>query len=344
MSALTKAECERLPDSVFADEARRLIPVLDQHDLRTAVGRLSYTPDGEKERVKRRIITIALERNWTQLLPKTWERDVEAMKTMQTIFSLGTGTYAGDSVVREGKIFEAGNYPDKNFEMTPDELRRAAAAFQPVPIDLEHTPTVLDGKLGMLEAVRVSSDGRTLFGTVRLPRWLDDLLKDGERKVSCTWLAATKRLQKLALVMNPRVSDAALMTCFAQRHDTVHGQSLLQQLHDQTARTGAICLPPPGAADFHSQHERNGIQAVHDVTVAHGAMCAPRTGSAFSGDAGQAAQRPDLDAVRDQGRRFVEQSNAGRSTSAHGIGGASAGVRAQGKKFVENYNRHNAKK
>jgi hypothetical protein len=118
----------------------------------------------------------------------------------------------------------------------------------------------------------------------------------------------------------------------------------LQQLHDQTARTGAICLPPPGAADFHSQHERNGIQAVHDMTVAHGAMCAPRTGSAFSGDAGQAAQRPDLDAVREQGRRFVENANAGRSTSAHGIGGAGADVRAQGKKFVDNYNRHNAKK
>jgi hypothetical protein len=343
MSALTKWERERLPSSAFADDVRRQIPVLDQDDLRTAVRRLNYTPEPEKGKLKRRIITIALERNWKQLLPKTWERDMEAM-TMQTIFSLGTGTYAGDSVVREGKIFEAGNYPDKNFEMTPDELRRAAAAFQPVPLDLEHTPTVLDGKLGTLEAVRVSADGRTLFGTVRLPRWLDDLLKDGERKVSCTWTAATKRLQKLALVMNPRVSDAALMTCFAQRHDTVHGQSLLQQLHDQTARTGAICLPPPGAADFHSQHERNGIQAVHDVTVAHGAMCAPRTGSAFSGDAGQAAQRPDLDAVREQGRRFVENANAGRSTSAHGIGGASADVRAQGNKFVDNYNLHNAKK
>jgi hypothetical protein len=340
MSALTKAECERLPSSAFADEARRLIPLLDAQDLRTAVGRLSYTPEPEK--IKRRIITIALERNWTALLPKTWERDVEAMMTKQTIFSLGTGTYAGDSVVREGKIFEAGSYLDKQFEMTPEELREAAAAFQPVPLDLEHTPTVLDGKLGMLEAVRVSSDGRTLFGTVRLPRWLDDLLKDGERKVSCTWLAATKRLQKLALVLNPRVSDAALMASFSHRNDTVHGQSLLQQLHDQTARTGAICLPPPGTSDFHSQHERNGIQAVHDVTVAHGAVCAPRT--AFSGDAGQASQQPDLAAVREQGRRFVENANAGRATSAHGIGGASADVRAQGKKFVDNYNRHNAKK
>lgn len=160
---------------------------------------------------------------------------------------------AGEFVIRKGKLFEAGSYPDKAFEMTPEELAAAAAAFAPVPIDLEHVPTVLDGKLGEVRAVEVADDGKTLLGTVALPTWLDAAIGDAERKVSCTWNRATKRLERLALVRTPRVTDAALMAAFAEseaefigRRNSGVDQSRIQGLHDVAIDLGASCRAPMG--------------------------------------------------------------------------------------------------
>jgi hypothetical protein len=71
---------------------------------------------------------------------------------------------------------------------------------------------VLDGKLGQVVHVEASDDGEELHGIVAIPKWLDSVLD--ERKVSATWDRATKTLKGLALVRNPRVSDAALMAAF----------------------------------------------------------------------------------------------------------------------------------
>lgn len=117
-------------------------------------------------------------------------------------------------IVREGKVFEAGDYPDKELTVTPDDLQAAVAAFEPVPVDLEHVPTLLDGKLGRLESVRIADDGKTLVGRVSLPRWLSDALGNEPVKVSTTWNRMTKKLMGLALVRHPRVSDAALMSAY----------------------------------------------------------------------------------------------------------------------------------
>lgn len=126
-----------------------------------------------------------------------------------------------DFVIRRGKIFEAGDYPDKEFSITPEEMKEAVGEFTPVPVDLSHTSTVLDGKLGHLQAVEVSEDGAQLFGTVALPKWLDSLIEAGERKVSCTWDKATKRLRGIALTPTPRITDAVLMSAFSEY---THGQ------------------------------------------------------------------------------------------------------------------------
>lgn len=213
-------------------------------------------------------------------------------------------TEDGDYVLRSGKIFEAGNYPDKKFEITEEELAEAAKAFVPVDLDLEHVPTILDGKLGKLEAVVVAKDGRNLIGTARLPKWLDKAIGDGERKVSATWDRVTKRIKKLALVRNPRVSDAALLSAFSAHsivkaplegviseealakimekwfedeknlsnfvHKTWEGGSAIQSAHDAMSRAGAICNPP---ADFVSKEESKSIQKIHDMTVEGGAKC-----------------------------------------------------------------------
>jgi hypothetical protein len=196
-------------------------------------------------------------------------------------------TIEGDFVLRSGLIFRAGDYPDKEFSMTPAELAEAVEAFEPCAVDLEHTDTVLSGKLGQLEQIALSEDGTGLNGVVRLPKWLDDAIGVGERKVSATWDRATKKLLGLALVLSPRVPDAALMSAYAAftaahpdanvdfvapRHDTPPGQSALQRLHDIAADSGATCAKPKAAA-MSSKHELDAIQSIHDTAVANGATC-----------------------------------------------------------------------
>jgi len=202
-------------------------------------------------------------------------------------------------VRRSGLLFRSGNYEDKSYSMTPDELRAAVAAFRPVPVDLEHTPTVLSNKLGRVESVELSADGNSLLGTVALPEWLDGLIEDGQRKVSCTWDRATKTLSGLALVLNPRIDEAAIFASFsaaqagtagtvttppadfaAARHDTQEGQGALQVAHDLAAQHGAVCDKANARAAgpygmFAAAHEVKALQLIHDHAVKHGAQCSP---------------------------------------------------------------------
>lgn len=200
-------------------------------------------------------------------------------------------------VMRFGLLFKSGDYPDKGYSMTPDELRAAVEQFTPVSVDLEHTPTVLSGKLGRVESVALSADGTSLMGTVALPDWLDGLIADGQRKVSCTWDRATKTLSGLALVLNPRIEEAAIFAGFsaatveaapgsvttppadfaAPRHDTYHGQDALQGVHDMAARSGAVCSADNATTHpypmFAAAHEVKAMQMIHDHAVSHGAKC-----------------------------------------------------------------------
>lgn len=119
-----------------------------------------------------------------------------------------------EGVLRAGKIFEAGEYPERGFTLTVPELEAAAAAFSPLPLKLQHVDTPLDGKLGVLESLHVA--GAELIGRARLPRWLDRLIPD--KRVSCGWDRATKRLAELSLVTEPRITDAVLYAaCSADR-------------------------------------------------------------------------------------------------------------------------------
>lgn len=202
--------------------------------------------------------------------PRTWQRDysidaenrvtlgVRKEVTARTVydpvvmsatFSGGDAAPVGDGyILRTGKLFEAGEWPDKGYAMTADELAAAAASFAPVDIDLEHVPTVLDGKLGQLKSVEVR--GSELFGTVAVPEWLDSLLEDGARKVSCTWDKATKRLSGLAIVRTPRITDAALyaaFSTFAGKRHSAADLADLQKIHDIVTGQGAVCAPRPAA-------------------------------------------------------------------------------------------------
>ncbi len=122
-----------------------------------------------------------------------------------------------DRVRLRGLIARAGHYPDKSYTITPEDLGRACSEWDgPLPIDLEHTSTILDGQLGELEGVELAENGRALVGTVAIPQWLAALVGDRPLRVSATWERATKRLRGLSLVLRPRIEDAALVAAFSR--------------------------------------------------------------------------------------------------------------------------------
>lgn len=169
-----------------------------------------------------------------------------AMSTTQIPFSLDAEPINSDGLVyRVGKVFEAGDYTDKQFSITPDELEQAIAGFAGCNLGLEHVPTVLDGKIGRLE--KVSRDGAELFGVVGIPAWLDALLGDGERKVSAEFDRETKRFCGLHLVRSPRVTDAALMAAF--NADGGGGKGRMRKAFDDLMTWAREHLGTGGGAD-----------------------------------------------------------------------------------------------
>lgn len=212
-------------------------------------------------------------------------------------FDLGTADSQGEWVVyKDSTLFRPGDYPSHSFAMTPDEMKAAAGKVTgPIPNELEHvnssgTATIIDDELGDVSDVRCSEDGTELKGTVKIPRWLDQvwdkhLAKAGgsHKQVSCVWDRRDKTLLKLGLVVKGRVPGAALMAAFSEAHPakaaalfagdkTYHGQSTLQSLHDTSAACGAMCARPE-TAKMHAAPELEAIQGVHDAAVKGGAAC-----------------------------------------------------------------------
>jgi hypothetical protein len=141
-------------------------------------------------------------------------RPVFAVERMFACFKETTGR---GTVIRRGKLFEAGDFPDKNVEFDDDDLARAVEQFSPVPNDLEHGATILDDKLGSLS--RVWKKGSELFGDVEIPDWLDKVIGDEPIKVSLAFDKA-KRIVGNALVLRPRIADAAIMSAFSESSTT----------------------------------------------------------------------------------------------------------------------------
>lgn len=284
-SKSTKAEREKMPESDFAGP-NRSFPIMDQNDVNDAARLIGHASDPAA--VKARVISIAKRKGLK--LPDAWQTDAKH----SAAFALDTAEPDGDLVIRRGKIFEAGDYPDKGFALTPEEMLLAVAEFEPVPNDLEHTDTILDGQLGQLRAVTISDDGLTLNGEVAIPKWLHDLAPNEPLKVSTTWDRETKRLIGNALVLQPRVSDAAVMSAYAEfastRKNTRSGQAGLQAIHDVTTEHGAVC-----EVQMASRHEKSTIQTVHDMAVDHGATCDDK------------AEMTRTGAVKDEGAKMADE-------------------------------------
>jgi hypothetical protein len=200
-------------------------------------------------------------------------------------------------VEREGLIFEFGDYPDKGFSLTAEEFAAAnpdggAGAL----VDLEHFRKAhpLRGKLGGVVSTEVR--GNALFGKVRWPRPLDDLIGEDPRKVSCHF-DADKRLVQLDLVLNPRIEKAALFSAADPEAPAIQPEadgvikapafefaayaapvpmeamrSIAQDFHDIAAN----CMPGlcSGQAVFaRGDMTKRHWQLVHTKAMNHGATC-----------------------------------------------------------------------
>lgn len=146
-------------------------------------------------------------------------QEVEREVSFKPVFSFSEAVLGfGDSdpddsemVLRTGKLFEAGHFPDKGVSFDDADLEAAAREFSPVPNDLEHRPSVLDGKLGKLQ--KVWKQGSELYGTVALPKWLDKMV-GGQAKVSLAF-NGQKRIVGNGIVLRPRIADAAVFAAFS---------------------------------------------------------------------------------------------------------------------------------
>jgi hypothetical protein len=149
----------------------------------------------------------------------------------------------GDRVFKRGKIFQAGSYPDKNVTVTTEQLREAATRFRPVPLNIEHFPSVFDGKLGELIAVDIADDG-AMFGVTSIPKALHELLGNDPVPVSIELGTNGFDIVGLAFAKNPRVEDAAIFAAFGMENPSQReGKSMKQPTWKEkliAAFTGAI--------------------------------------------------------------------------------------------------------
>jgi len=154
---------------------------------------------------------------------------------------------------QDSYLFKVGDYPDKEFSLTDEEMENAVELFPGLPkpkVNYAHNanPGPLDNKMGYVKEIR--KDGDKLFGTVVVPKWLGDELPDVP-KVSCEWDRDDKVLTGLALVTYPRIKDAALMA-----------DTLMAAFNNATSK------------EFNSMsYETNPHQKFHDIAACMGAEC-----------------------------------------------------------------------
>lgn len=242
---LTKEERAALDVADFADPEHRLYPILGEGDLAEAVSLFSRVKNGHT--LRKNAEQIARRKGIP--LPEAW-----GGATMSVEFSISATEKMPDPdcpghvLIPAPILFRCGDYPDKDFSLTPEEAdSRACANFKRVELDLEHKPTVLSGKLGHLAHIELSADDPYLItGKVSIPNWLDGLLGPDDRKLSVAFCRSSKQVIGCGIVRNPRVSDAAMMAAFAYA-DTETTPTLLADPAPFAATQPAATSPTPPA-------------------------------------------------------------------------------------------------
>ncbi len=184
----------------------------------------------------------------------------------------------GDFVVRRGTFFQVGDYPDKQFALTEAEADAAIARFAPVPLNIEHIPTIFDGKLGMVR--RLWREGKDLLAEYVIPRWLHEVTRGEAIKISSEWSRTTKCPQGGAFVLHPRVADAVMLAAF---HNTAQQQTTDAADASAAQEDAAMSVRATGeqanGAAFALCAEREGLsqeeQSQAEHTQAQQAQCGP---------------------------------------------------------------------
>jgi len=117
------------------------------------------------------------------------------------------------SIKRTGVIFKPGNYGAKG-EYSDADID-AMAGDTPLPVNLEHRKSLLDGRLGELTRRFSGFDengNKVLMGEWNEPAPLAQLLGDTVRKASIEIDLKTKQPVGLALTHLPHISEAALFS------------------------------------------------------------------------------------------------------------------------------------
>ncbi len=109
---------------------------------------------------------------------------------------------------RKAKLFEIGEYEDKNLSITEADLQRLAENFDlPVPILIEHVESPL--RMGYLTEVKAV--GGELFGTLALTPEADELIEaSGAKSLSISVARDLSRIFEVSIVSNPRIESARL--------------------------------------------------------------------------------------------------------------------------------------
>lgn len=114
-----------------------------------------------------------------------------------------------DTIEREAKLFEAGSYPDRDIEITEDDLDRIVEGTNEAPIRVEHTATPFDGALGVLRGIY--RKGKELFGKLCFTRQAWELVKSANaRRLSVAIRKDKTAIAEVSLVREPRIADAAV--------------------------------------------------------------------------------------------------------------------------------------
>jgi len=112
------------------------------------------------------------------------------------------------AVEKDAKIFEAGEYPDKEITVTEADLDGIIESFTEVPVKVEHTDSPLD-PLGTVK--RIWRRGKDLFARLAFPSDLAGFLeRRGIKKLSVALHKDPLRLAEVSLVLSPRVPSAAM--------------------------------------------------------------------------------------------------------------------------------------
>jgi hypothetical protein len=139
------------------------------------------------------------------------------------------------TIEKDAKIFEVGDYPDKEITVSEADLDAIVENFGEVPVKVEHTDSPLD-PLGTVK--RIWRQGKELFARLAFPRDLASFLeRRGIKRLSVALHQDPLRLAEVSLVLSPRVADAAMFRTsdesdMSDRSDKDEREEVIQSMSD----------------------------------------------------------------------------------------------------------------